>query len=378
MTKRGHGEGSIYQRQSDGLWIGSLDLGIIDGKRARKTISGKTQKDAREKLRALQRDHERGLPVQVKRQTLAQFAQHWLAEKEGSVRPMTFESYSTAMRVHILPALGRHELTALQPQHVQALLKAKRTAGLSPRTVENILVVLGIALKQALRWELVARNVASLVDRPRVERHEIKPFTPEEARDFLTAIRGQRLEALYTTALALGLRKGEALGLRWEDVDFEGRVINVRRQLQRIGGQQRLVELKTDQSRRVIPLPEVVVSALRAHRIRQLEERLQAGERWRDQGLVFTSTTGTPLEPSNILKQFKKVLEQAGLRTMRFHDLRHCCASLLLAQNVHPKQVQAILGHSQISTTLDIYSHLTPGSERQVADLMDVMLRTDA
>ena len=378
MTKRGHGEGSIYQRQSDGLWIGSLDLGIIDGKRARKTISGKTQKDAREKLRALQRDHERGLPVQVKRQTLAQFAQHWLAEKEGSVRPMTFESYSTAMRVHILPALGRHELTALQPQHVQALLKAKRTAGLSPRTVENILVVLGIALKQALRWELVARNVASLVDRPRVERHEIKPFTPEEARDFLTAIRGQRLEALYTTALALGLRKGEALGLRWEDVDFEGRVINVRRQLQRIGGQQRLVELKTDQSRRVIPLPEVVVSALRAHRIRQLEERLQAGERWRDQGLVFTSTTGTPLEPSNILKQFKKVLAQAGLRPMRFHDLRHCCASLLLAQNVHPKQVQAILGHSQISTTLDIYSHLTPGSERQVADLMDGMLRADA
>lgn len=378
MAKRGHGEGSIYQRQSDGLWIGSLDLGIINGKRTRKTVSGKTQKEAREKLRALQHDHERGLPVQAKQQTLEQFAQHWLAEKAGAARPKTFESYRDTMRVHILPALGRHKLTGLQPQHVQALLKAKRAAGLSPRTVENILVVLGIALKQALKWELVARNVAALVDRPRVERHEIKPFTPEEARRFLASIRGNRLEALYATALALGLRKGEALGLRWEDVDFEGHVLNVRRQLQRVEGQQRLVELKTDQSRRAIPLPEVVLAALRAHRTRQLEERLQAGERWRDQGLVFASTTGTPLEPSNILKQFKKLLAAAGLRELRFHDLRHCCASLLLAQNVHPKQVQAILGHSQISTTLDIYSHLTPGSERQAADLMDGLLCADA
>lgn len=233
--------------------------------------------------------------------------------------------------------------------------------------------VLRKALNQALRWGLVTKNAATLADPPKAEPREIRPLDPDEARRFLDAARGDRLEALYSVALSLGLRMGEILGLRWEDVDLDARTLTVRKQLQRLDGKPQLVDLKTRQSRRTLALPAGLAGALREHRKRQLEARLLAGERWRgeDWGLVFTSTIGTPLDPRNLTDRYKALLARAGLPALRFHDLRHSCASLLIAQGIPAKIVMETLGHSQISLTLNTYAHVFPEVQRQAAEAMD-------
>jgi integrase len=376
-ARRGHGEGSISQRQ-DGRWTARVDLGYVNGKRKRKQIYGKTRKEVAEQLKVLLLQQHQGLPIAPERQTVEQFLHRWLADVvAGSVRPRTYDSYRTTVQRHILPPLGRQPLVKLNAQHITALLKAKSTEGLSPRTVKYIRTVLRIALNQAVKWDLIPRNVVSVVPAPRIERYEVGTFTPEQAQQFLNAVKGDRLEALYTVALALGLRQGEALGLRWADVDLDHGILRVRTALQRIDGKLTLVPPKTEKSKRTIDLPPIAVQTLRAHYARQLEERLQAGAQWQDYGLVFASRMGTPLEKSGVGKRFRALLGNAGLPLMRFHDLRHCCASLLLAQNVHPKIVQEILGHSQISMTLDLYSHVLPSAKRAAAHMMDDMLRAN-
>ncbi len=221
---------------------------------------------------------------------------------------------------------------------------------------------------------MVARNVATLVDPARHKHQSINPLTPEEARKFLDKIKGNRLEALFSVALAMGLRQGEALGLCWEDVDFEARTLRVEPGLQRLDKKLQLTDLKSDSRRRTLPLPETIVTALRAHRIRQLEEKMLAGDHWQEFGRVFTTTIGTPLDARNVLRKFHKALEDAGLRPQRFHDLRHAAASLLLAQGVPPKTVQEILSHSDIRLTMNTYAHVMPAMKRDAADLMDAIL----
>lgn len=221
---------------------------------------------------------------------------------------------------------------------------------------------------------MVAINAATLVDAPKGQRPETDPFSPEEARTFLKAIKGDRLEALFTCALALGLRQGEALGLRWDDIDLQARSLTVRANLQRIDHRLQLVEPKTRRSRRTLTLPETTAAALRTRHRRQLEEKVKAGARWHDTGFVFTSVIGTPLEPRNVVRRFHAVLKEAGLRHQRFHDLRHCAATLLLAQGVELRTIMEILGHSQISITADLYTHVIPAVKREAADLMDGIL----
>lgn len=218
---------------------------------------------------------------------------------------------------------------------------------------------------------MVARNVATLVDVPRVQRPEVQPFSLEQARTILDAIRGNRFEALYSVALAVGLRRGEALGLRWDDVDLDAGTLKVRTALQRIDGKLQLVEPKTSRSRRTIALPDMAVAALRSHRARQLQERLLAGSRWQDTGMVFTTSIGTYMEPRNLTRHFNRTVKNAGLPPKRFHDLRHTCASLLLAQGVHARVVMEILGHSQIGLTMDTYSHVAPSLQRDAAGRMN-------
>ena len=249
--------------------------------------------------------------------------------------------------------------------------------GLSPRTVQYARAVLRKALNQALRWGLVPRNVATLVDPPRSKRHEIVFFAPDQANAFLDTARGDRLEALYRVALSLGLRQGEALGLRWEDVDLERGVLRVRVALQRIDGVPQLVEPKTPRSHRTIALPRPLAAHLRAHRTRQITERL-ACPRWQDWDLVFPSSVGTPLSPQNLTKRYKALLRDAGLPAMRFHDLRHSCASLLLAQGVPARVVMETLGHSQIGLTLNTYAHVMPELQRQAAEAMERLFPADS
>jgi integrase len=374
MSKRSQHKGSIYQR-ADSRWAAAINLGWQNGQRHRKYLYGTTRGEVQEKLIKVLRDQQLGLPVAPERQTVGQFLDRWLEDSaKPSVRPKTFESYQQLVKLYLAPDLGRFGLSKLSPQAVQRFLNDRLASGLSARTVQYTHAVLRHALNQALRWGLVARNVATLVSPPQVRRPEIQPFSPEQTQVFLKAIEGDRLEALYAAAVAIGLRQGEAFGLRWPDLDLDAGTLAVRYSLQRIQGVPTFVEPKTPRSRRTINLPAVAIAALRRHQARQEQERIWAGSRWQEWGLVFCTTIGTPLDPPAVLKGFQKLLKAAGLPKLRFHDLRHTCATLLLAQGVHPRLVMDILGHSQISLTLNTYSHIMPVMQREVAAKMDEIL----
>jgi integrase len=377
MRRRGPNEGNVYQR-ADGRWVARLHLGYEGGKRRRKHFYGHTRREALEKLDRARADLRLGLPVGGdERQTVGQFLQHWLVDAaKPAVRPRTYVTYESYVRVHLVPAIGRVALQRLTPADVQRMLNAKLAAGLSPRTVHHLRAILRRALNQAVRWGIIPRNPAALVDPPRVPRYEVAVIGPDDARRFLDAVRGDRLEALFTVALAIGLRQGEALGLGWDDVDLDAGTLSVRFALQRIEGALRLVEPKTRLSRRTLALPPLVVASLRQHRARQLRERVWAGSRWNEFGLVFTSSIGTPLDSTNVTHRLQRALAAAGLPRMRFHDLRHACASLLIAQGVHPRVVMETLGHSQIGLTMNTYAHVLPALQREAATSMERILAT--
>lgn len=369
--KRGQNEGSIYKRK-DGRWSAAVTLGYENGMLKRKSLYGKTRAEVQNKLTATLNDIRQGIPIVTQQQTVSEFLDRWLSDcVKPSVRPKTYRSYEQLVRIHLKPALGKHRLEKLAPQHVQHFMNDRLEKKLSPRTVQYLRAVLRKALYQALKWNLVARNVATLVDSPKVERPEIRPMFPDEAKKFLKAIKGHRLEALFSVALAMGLRQGEALGLRWEDIDWDARIIRVRNSLQRINKRLELSELKTKNSRRDLPLIDTVLKALKAHRSRQLKEKLAAGSHWQDTGFVFTTSIGTPLDARNVVRSYHALLEDAKLSAHRFHDLRHSCASLLLAQGVPLKVVSEILGHSQMSITADYYAHIAPEMHRDALNHMD-------
>ena len=318
---------------------------------------------------------DRGLPAVPRRQSLQSFLEVWLRESvKPNVRPWTYHGYDAVVRNHLVPDLGRSDLQEISPQQVQALLNRKIEEGLSPKSVQNIRGVLRSALSEAMRWELVMRNVASLVRVPRAERKSISPLSPEESRRLVEAASTDRLGALYTLCLSLGLRQGEALGLTWDRVDFDAAVIKIDRQLQRTQGRLQLEPLKTIQSRRSLPIPGPIGDRLRVHKATQDQERLAAGSRWQETGLVFTTPIGTGLEGTNVTKRFQALLRHAAIPHRRFHDLRHSCASLLLAQNVAPRVVMEILGHSQISLTMNTYTHVSSDLKRDAASSLDTIL----
>ena len=370
--RRGNGEGTILKR-TDGRWAAAIVL--EDG--SRKWIYGKTRRDVAGRLTKIQRDILEGRPVINERLTLAEYMNRWLYDlAKQRTRPMTWRGYEHLVRMHILPTLGRVRLAKLTPQHVHILIARKTREGrLAPRTIQYMHSVLRAALNQAVRWRMVHYNAASLVSAPRGARIEPKVLAPEDARRLLEAARGDRLEALYSVALALGLRQGEALGLKWSDIDSDAGILRVRRAAQRIPHQgTQLVETKTPRSRRTLVMPPVVISALRAHRSRQVIERLAAGRDWVELDLVFPSRLGTLADGPNITHRFHQLLTKAGLPQMRFHDLRHACASLLLIQGVHPRVVMETLGHSQISLTMNTYSHVLPALQREAAEKMEAIL----
>ncbi len=285
-----------------------------------------------------------------------------------AVRPRTVQGYRDVARLHILPTLGGVKLAQLQPGHVQQLYGALIDRGLSPKSVRNVHAVLRRALAQAVDWHLVPRNAAALAHPPRVTREEVVALTPEEARQLLTWVRGDRWEALVALALASGMRQSELLGLRWGDVDLATGALRVQRQLGRDG---QFAEPKTKKARRTIDLPASCVATLKEHRRAQTEERLLVGPDWQATDLVFCTHQGRPLSQRNVLRAFKLVLSRAGCATP-FRAL-HTCASLLLARNVHPKVVQERLGHATVAMTLDIYSHLIPSMGRAAADQLDAL-----
>lgn len=372
--KRGQNEGTITKRK-DGRYMGRIRLGYdVNGKEVRRTVYGRTKREVLEKLDVLKQLWRQGYPVAVEQQTVRQHLTCWLEEvAKPSIRPSTYRSYEQIVRNHLIPALGRNRLTALTPQHVQIMINAKTEAGLAPNSVRTIRAVLRKALNQAVKYGQVPRNVAALADPPATKHYEARYLNLEQARIFVTAIEGDRLEALYRVAVALGLRQGEILGLRWADIDLERRTMNVRFQMQRVEGKFQFVEVKSHQSVRIVDLPMMLMRVMRAHRARQNQERLLAGDRWQDWELVFCTKHGTPFDGPNVTRYFQAVLEGCGLPRLRFHELRHSCASLLAAQGLSPDEVRRLLGHSDIRLTLNTYTHQFPEMRRRAADAMDAL-----
>jgi len=376
VKRRANKEGSVFQRTSDGLWVGCLSLGYSEtGKRKVKTFYGKTQYEALQKLHTAREDLRKGLPVDIKPQSVQQFLEHWLEHTlKPSAKPRSYESFRTIIRRHIVPVIGRVHLDKLTPQNVQSLLSSKLKDGLSPQTVNNIRTVLRSALQQALKWGLAHRNVAALVDPPRIPRFEIHPINAEQAMKFLETAKGSQFEAVFVLALNLGMRRGEILGLSWKDLEFDHKTIRISQALQRIGGKLQVCEVKTDRARRVIGMTDMVSDALRGQQEYQALQRA-AGETWSESGLCFTNQTGGPQEPVTLNRHYKKALKAAGISgNVRFHDLRHACASLLLKQGVHLKVIQELLGHSSIKQTADTYLHVQSASMRETAKTMDAIL----
>lgn len=380
--RRGPGEGSIYQRASDGRWMGSLTLEESSKKRY---VSGSSYADVREKLKTLQREIERGVTPTDGRQTVAHYLTGWL---ETIRPPMMSEGgwlcHEIYVRRHFIPRIGRVKLARLTPQIVQGLYAALlNEAKLSSTTVNHMHGSLHKAMDAAVRLRLLSSNPADFVDVPRMAPQEIHPLTQEQAQAFLDVASytayGERLEALFTLALATGMRQGELLALHWRDVDLNGRFLSVRWNLKYRRGVFTFKEPKTKRSRRRIALDSETADILRAHRARQLEERLQAGEVWEGErwgDLVFCTGIGTPLSLHGAPRSaFARILKRAGLpESVRFHDLRHTCATLALSARVNPKVVSEMLGHSTVAITLDIYSHVLPDMQEDAAAVIGELL----
>lgn len=376
MSKRGNNEGSIYWRK-DGRWVAALNLGYQGGRRNRKHYFGRTRQEAAQKLQRAQRALADGGALTSDRQTVSSLLEIWLRDSATErVRPRTLERYEGIVRLHLIPALGHIRLNKLTPAHVDAMMNRAFKDGASPRSVAQHRAVLqspqrrdALGLGESKHREPCRAAARARTRHPRPNTKGRQGAPP--------GLQGDRLEALFTVALTSGLRQGEALGLRWSDLDLEVGVLTVRRTPQRISGSWRLMEPKTARSHRTIPLPAPVAASLREHRARQLKERLRAEGAWEGQAwgdLVFADELGRPLSGFHVLRRFKALLTEAGLPTMRYHDLRHGAASLMAAQGVPARVAMELLGHSQISTTMNIYTHVTADAQRDAVERVGAAL----
>jgi len=369
MTRRGHGEGSVYRR-ADGRWEAALQL---EGLRRRWV--GRTRTEVAQQLSAAQHAHERGAPMSGPRQTFARFWADWLPGMRTLLRPRTWTRYEELGRVHLVPALGRLPVARIGPSHVRAMHEGMLAAGLSPSTAHHAHMVLHRAPAEAVRWGLVARNAAGLVTAPRMAEHRMPTLSGEQAQALLEAAQGDRFGAIYALAISTGMRQGELLALHWRDVDLQGGSLGVTGTLQRGKGTLTIAEPKTPRSRRKVAMAPQAVDALRRHRQAQIADRLAAGPAWQDWDLVFANEVGAPVNRDRLIaRSFNPLLARAGLPRIRFHDLRHTAATLLLAQGVHPKIASEMLGHANIAVTLDRYSHVTETMQQGAARAMGELL----
>ncbi len=389
MGRRGRNEGAIYQTKN-GQWRGSVPIeeySLSQGRQRRKYFRGRTRAEVARKVARALADMQRGLPQgsASERMTVGNWLEHWLESRRESVKPRTFEQYSLAVNKHFIPAFGRRRLTKLTAEDIDGYLAEKRAtgnlrfpgSGLSKRTIQIQVTVLRMALKEAEKRGHVPRNVAMLVAKP-----SAKEIEPTKARVFLEADQSRLLlkhaepskyYRLYVMALYLGMRKGEALGLPWNAVDLEQGTLKVEAAL-RLVGKLQLDTPKSGQSRRQLVLPLPALRALKDERDRQAMQRSRAGNDWEEWGLVFTRPTGKPLNQRDVSRDFKKILKAAGLPDMRFHDLRHSCASLLHAEGVSDRVIMEILGHSNITVTMNTYTHVASEMQRDAAKRLEAAI----
>lgn len=370
--RRQKGTGERPRRQADGRWR----TRYTGTDRRRHAVYGRTAQEAADKRDEALRGIAAGIIVAGSAQTLEHFLRHWLDDvARHNLRGRSWERYDGLIRKHVLPDLGRLRLTQLTPQHVQKLyadLPARRQSAASIRYLH---AVLHGALDQAVRWQLLARNPVDAVTQPRRARTEMAVLDPDQVRTFLEAAAGHEFHALWLLAITTGMRSGELLGLRWEDIDWTACRLAVRRTLSRVPGRWWVDEPKTSRSRRAIQLTEPTLAVLRAHRIRQAEQLLRIGHRVTDGDFVFLDAAGDPLQGNHLTeRELRPLLVAAGLPRIRFHDLRHTAATLLLASGTNPKVVSEMLGHSTVTLTLDTYAHVLPTMQAEAVQRLDQLL----
>jgi integrase len=362
-------DGTVSLR-TDGRWMGKLWLD--DG--TRKSVYGKSRAEVEGKLRRLAADQAKGLPIVSDKRTVAEFLTEWLETVRPRLQPTTYARYEGLMRVQVIPELGTVKLSRLTPQQVQKLYTTWSERGLSPTSVKHMHTVLRGALAQAVKWEYLGRNPADLVVKPKAAPREMHPLNQEQVGRLLDAAAGDRLEALYVLAVSVGMREGELLALRWENIDFQRGVVQVRGTMQPTKDGLRIAPPKTKAAKRNIQLPTLALDALKAHRTAQNTERLRLGT-WGDLDLVFPNRFGQPMGAAVLLKgSFHPLLKRAGLPHMRFHELRHTASTLQLESGTSLKMVSNMLGHGGISVTADLYLHVTTAMQEEAARAGDEIL----
>ncbi|WP_327137165.1 site-specific integrase [Streptomyces sp. NBC_01340] len=368
-----NGAGSIWQRK-DGRFEARVYVPQPDGTRKRKTVYGSTWDECDEKRQELVRRDRQGIPTPSRSAKLSEWLPYWLEEY---IRPQrkrtTYVKYEMHVRLYLVPLLGSRRLESLTTANVRQMI-SKVTEQASAATAKEAHRVLRTALTAACRDELISRNVVQLVPAPRVEPRELHPWSLDETLTFLEAARTDPLYPAFVLAVALGLRRGEILGLQWRDVDLDRRTLTVRTTLNR-GGKELYLDTTKNRRARVIPIPLMCVAPLRWQRLRQAARRGAAGADWHDSDHVFTTRSGRPIEPRNLYRSFLRIAASAGLPQVRLHDTRHGCASLLFAAGVAPRTVMEILGHSQIAVTMNVYTHVSDDNRREAMGHMDRLLK---
>lgn len=370
-----HGGGTVYQR-SDGRYVASIK-DPNTGKRIDRYA--KTEKEAEKKLEDIKFEIRQGTLATGPNQTLEQYITRWYEDvQKYDVRETTFVRNRSILSKHIIPSLGHIQLKKLSAHHIQRFYASLLSKGMRPGSIKSIHSLLRKALKNAVRLKLVSSNVCDHIDPPRdKDRREIaQALTAEQALQLLNTSKDHALEPLIVLALIIGLRHGEIMALRWQDISFETKSLRVQRTVTRLWGQG-YVETppKTGKSKREIILPQYVIDVLLKHKLRQGEVKLQAGTLWEENNLVFSNTRGKYQDVAHTFRRFRKLLDQAGLPHIRIHDLRHSAASLLiLVLKMPPKLVQEMLGHSSVGMTLDLYTHVDKSQQRKMMDAFDTFL----
>jgi integrase len=365
-SRRGKGEGGLYYSQTRKEWVGSFYT--EDGNR--KYVYGKKRKEAHDKLQKAIHEQEQGTLIKNSRETVGQHVEHWLENvHKPTLRLSSYVVYRGIVNKHILPGLGHIPIQKLTVQNVEAFYASKE--GLSAKTIRNIHAVLHEALSHAVYTNVIARNVCDIARKslPRQVRYEMQPLSEEQAQQLIEKVRGNQLETVLTLAITTGMRRGELLALRWQDITFKKRYLQVCRSVRRVYGYGlRVNEPKTRAGRRKIVLSSFLIEVLTKHRVYQEEMRRKAGTMWKDHDLVFCNEYGGFIEPDILLSRFKVFLREIGLPRMRLHDLRHSAATILLGMGVSANVVQELLGHSHITTTLGVYGHVLPSMQQGAMD----------
>jgi len=370
--------GQIIEK-SKGVWLIRIQQRDSNSKRKSfsETFKG-TKSEADKQLTKKLGELDNGTLNANSKQTLGEYLDVWLETiAKPRLHQRTFGDYKDLMRLHVRDSLGNIKLSDLKAIHIQTLYGELQTKkNLAARRVRYVHAVLSSALRKAVELDILPRNVAKLVQLPKETKKEMDVLSEAECGLFLNALKGERLETMFSFALATGLRPEEYLALQWKDIDFDKQTASVRRAVIRLPKSKwYFSEPKTKSSRRTLPLPVTLVKELRAHRRKQNEERLKLGAAWQNHDLVFPSEVGTPSTHSNITQVYKRVLKNAELRTsLRLYDLRHSHATLLLKAGVHAKVVSERLGHSTIALTLDVYSHVLPSMQAEAAAHLETML----